>query len=432
MEKRNEKFKMKKKEELAYSRALVPRKGNLYKKITICICFGLIILLVILFTHKCKSIENVFVSGDSAEIVERIYRTGIDTKKEVGRDTMEIDYIDNLTCSISYPEIGIKIIDNQIKMIVTGLKEKFMIKYKDSVSEKATFFQYIDYETYFSSESTMKLIFIEDLVVNDSSIANENVFIYVFNLENGEIMEKYELSKDEYLTTNEEEEERIPIKNEVEGSSPVKLNIEKRGIDPKKPMVAITYDDGPNAVSTPRILDTLEKYNVVATFFDLGQLVNNYPEIVRREELLKCEVGNHTYSHANLNILSEEELRDEISKSEMAFEKALGHKPLLLRPAYGNANAKVREYVDYPLITWSIDSLDWKSRNKDAILQEIRNVKNFDGKIILLHSIYESTAEATEVLIPELIENGYQLVTVSELAYYKGKSLEIGKIYTSF
>lgn len=212
----------------------------------------------------------------------------------------------------------------------------------------------------------------------------------------------------------------------------VELNIKDRGIDPSKPMVAITYDDGPNPVATPRILDTLEKYNAVATFFDLGQLVNTYPAIVRREEALNCEVGNHTYSHANLNILSEEELESEIQKSEAAFEKVLGHKTTLFRPAYGNANMTVKEIVNYPLITWNVDSLDWKSRNKNKILEEIRRIQNYDGKIILLHSIYESTADATEVLVPELIEKGYQLVTVSELAYYKGKTLETGKVYRNF
>ena len=198
-------------------------------------------------------------------------------------------------------------------------------------------------------------------------------------------------------------------------------------------MVALTYDDGPNPISTPRILDTLEKYGVVATFFDLGQLVNTYPDIVRREEHIGCEVGSHTYSHKNLNTLTDEQIQTEIKKSELAFEKALGHNVKLLRPPYGNANLKVKENVEYPLIKWNVDSLDWKSRNKDKILKQIRQRVNYDGDIILMHSIYGSTADATEVLVPELIEQGYQLVTVSELAFYRGNSvLKTGMDYTDF
>ena len=91
------------------------------------------------------------------------------------------------------------------------------------------------------------------------------------------------------------------------------------------------------------------------------------------------------------------------------------------------------ENLDYPIIKWNVDSLDWKTRNKDKIMNEIRKIDNYDGKIILLHSIYGTTADATEILIPELINNGYQLVTVSELAFYKGfTSLKTAQEYKGF
>ena len=213
----------------------------------------------------------------------------------------------------------------------------------------------------------------------------------------------------------------------------VELEILDRGIDPSKPMVAITYDDGPNPKSTPRILDTLEQYNAVATFFDLGQLVNSYPDIVRREEAIGCEVGNHTYSHKNLNTLTDAEIQEEINNSEDAFIKALGHKTVLFRPPYGNSNITVRENWNYPIIKWNVDSLDWKTRDRDKILSEIRKINNYDGHIILLHSIYGTTADATEILVPELIDRGYQLVTVSELAFYKGHTtLQTAEEYRFF
>lgn len=206
----------------------------------------------------------------------------------------------------------------------------------------------------------------------------------------------------------------------------------KRKIDPNKPMVALTFDDGPNPTATPRILDTLEKYKAVATFFDLGINMRNYPNITKREKAIGCEIGSHTYSHKNLDKLSEKEIQDDIKAAASIYENTLGEKLKLVRPPYGNANNTVKATLDYALINWDVDTLDWKTRNVDSILKEIRNYKSLDGRIILMHSIYNSTADAVEKLVPELINKGYQLVTVSELAKYKGYKLQTGTIYYNF
>lgn len=213
----------------------------------------------------------------------------------------------------------------------------------------------------------------------------------------------------------------------------VKLNVPPQGhIDPSKPMVALTFDDGPSIKSTTRILDTLEKYNVHATFFDLGSLMLRYPDIVKREAKLG-EVGTHTYSHKNLNKLSVEELAEELRLSREAYQQVLGYEPKLLRPPYGNANVNVRAGItDMAIINWNVDSLDWKYRNKDLTLNEIDKFGNLDGKIILMHSIHNETADAVEVLVPDLLDRGYQVVSISELAYYKGYTLETGTIYYGF
>lgn len=211
------------------------------------------------------------------------------------------------------------------------------------------------------------------------------------------------------------------------------VNIDKnRNINVHGGMVALTFDDGPNPSSTGRILDVLEKNHAVATFFDLGKLAKSYPDVVKREEAIGCEVGSHSYDHPNLNNLSAEGVQAQVNSSRDVFVSILGHDVSLFRPPYGNANEIVKANVPYPLIHWNVDTLDWKSRNKDAILSEIRKVGNLDGKIILMHSIYESTADAVEVIVPELLSEGYELVTVSELAYYKGYSLNNGEKYYSF
>ena len=110
----------------------------------------------------------------------------------------------------------------------------------------------------------------------------------------------------------------------------------------------------------------------------------------------------------------------------------LGHDVSLLRPPYGNANDLVKSNIPYPLIHWNVDTLDWKTKNKDAIISEVRKIDNLDGKIVLFHSIYETTADAIEVIVPELINQGYQLVTISEMAYYKGETLNPGQKYYGF
>lgn len=213
----------------------------------------------------------------------------------------------------------------------------------------------------------------------------------------------------------------------------INIDIAKnRNIDPNKPMVALTFDDGPSPTSTLRILNTLEKYNAVATFFELGMYAEKYPDIIKKEEEIGCEVGSHSYSHKNFNVLSASEILKEANTTNNILENILGHKVNLLRPPYGNANKLVKAVLSYALINWDIDTLDWKTRNRNAILKEIRKIENYDGRIILMHSIYGTTADAVEIIVPELINKGYQLVTISEMAKYKGKTLESGKIYYNF
>ena len=205
-----------------------------------------------------------------------------------------------------------------------------------------------------------------------------------------------------------------------------------RKIDLSKPMVALTFDDGPNGKATPKLLDTLEKYGVVATFFDLGQNMANYPKVVKREETIGCEVESHTYAHKNLNKLTSAQIKADMEKAEKVYQNVLGHKPSLVRPPYGNANSTVKSTLKYPLINWDIDTLDWKSRNAESVLKEIHKYSDYDGRIILMHGIYNSTAEAVEKLVPELIDKGYQLVTVSEMAKYKNVTLKNGTVYLNF
>lgn len=201
-------------------------------------------------------------------------------------------------------------------------------------------------------------------------------------------------------------------------------------IDPSKPMVAITFDDGPNPDTTNVMLDALEENYAKATFFCLGQNVNYYPEVVQREYDLGMEVGTHTYSHTQLTKLSGAALDEEISKAVEANKNAIGVAPKLMRPPYGSADKTVLNAVgSYGLccVNWSLDTEDWKTKNADATYQMV--MKATDGDVILLHDIHEYNVAAVQKFVPDLIEQGFQLVTVSELYKNRGETLDPGTMH---
>lgn len=202
-----------------------------------------------------------------------------------------------------------------------------------------------------------------------------------------------------------------------------------RNIDPDKLMVALTFDDGPCDPCSNEIMDILAEYNSLATFFDVGSRAEVYPDIVAREVEMGFELGSHTYSHADLAKLSDEEAKAEMDKANDVFISITGKPASLLRPPYGSLGGK-SPLSSIPVVTWSVDTLDWQSRDAEKIMQIIMDEGNLDGKVILMHSLYPSTVEALKTLVPYLIDNGYQLVTVSELAKYKyGDDLQPGTVY---
>ena len=201
-----------------------------------------------------------------------------------------------------------------------------------------------------------------------------------------------------------------------------------RKIDKNKKMVALTYDDGPS-IYTPRVLKTLKENNSVATFFVVGNRVPTYSDTVKKAHDMGCEIGNHTYEHKCLTRISETEVRRQISRTNKNVKKVTGQTPVIMRPTGGATNPNVKQWVGMPSIIWSIDTLDWKTRNagstKKAVLDHVK-----DGDIVLMHDLYSATATASETIIPELVRRGYQLVTVSELAECRGGMKETGAYYS--
>lgn len=201
-----------------------------------------------------------------------------------------------------------------------------------------------------------------------------------------------------------------------------------KDVDADAPMVALTFDDGPNPQYTGRILSVLEANYSHATFFVVGTNAEKYPEMLQAIVSSGNEIGNHTYSHANLTDIASADVEEEIDKVNRAVKKATGEIATVIRPPYGAYDDEVLSQLQQPVVLWDLDTEDWDSRNAQTIVDNIlANVE--DGDIILMHDIYDSTAEAVELLIPRLKEMGYQVVSVSEMAGYKGKKLELHKAY---
>ncbi|WP_019229065.1 polysaccharide deacetylase family protein [Sedimentibacter sp. B4] len=201
----------------------------------------------------------------------------------------------------------------------------------------------------------------------------------------------------------------------------------KREIDPNKPMIALTYDDGPSKY-TKEILDLLKENNSAATFFVLGSQASKYEETVKQMIENGNQIGNHSYDHKRLTLLNDEELYDQINKTDNLIYEIAMYRPFVMRPPYGSTTEALKEKIQKPIINWSIDTRDWESRNAETITQIIyENVK--DGDIILMHDLYESSLEASKTVIPELINRGYQLVTISELSESREVMLRAGQTY---
>ena len=206
--------------------------------------------------------------------------------------------------------------------------------------------------------------------------------------------------------------------------------IQSNIIDPSKPMVALTFDDGPSEY-TAQIIDILDQYNAMATFCIIGVQAEPRRDIIARAFEAGCEIIGHSWSHSNLALLPEQQIEREILDTNLIIESITGQVPQIYRVPYGAINTRVRQVsqrLGFSIVAWSVDPKDWMARDAgligDAIMADVH-----DGAIIICHDTHEATAEAMKRVIPKLIEEGYQMVTVSDLFTYKGIELEPGKVY---
>ncbi len=222
-----------------------------------------------------------------------------------------------------------------------------------------------------------------------------------------------------------QQQEETPAAPEPEHDNPY-------GIDPAKPMIALTFDDGPSKY-TWDIVDVLKNHNARATFFLLGSRVATHQAAIDNVLAYHNEIASHTFAHKNLTKLTESEAVEQVRLVDEALQQQHSYTPALLRLPYGAKNEQVQEILKAegkPIIGWSVDPYDWKVKNKEKVVNHILNSVQ-DGDIVLMHDIYGPTAEAVAELVPALQERGYQLVTVSELFQFRGVSPQPGQYYRS-
>ncbi len=184
------------------------------------------------------------------------------------------------------------------------------------------------------------------------------------------------------------------------------------------PYIALTFDDGPHATLTPKLLDILKEKGVKVTFFVLGECVAANPAVLQRAAAEGHEIGNHSWDHKALTKGGGSGVAMEINQTNAAIENAIGRKPTLVRPPYGATNAaitkRLNEEFGLKVIMWDVDPLDWKVRNSAHVKEEILKSTK-PGSIVLSHDIHPTTVDAMAATIDALKEKGFKFVTVSEL-----------------
>ena len=202
--------------------------------------------------------------------------------------------------------------------------------------------------------------------------------------------------------------------------------------DKTKKHLALTFDDGPSPYTTGKIIKALKKTNSRATFFVLGtNITKKTKKLIKAEKNIGCEVGNHSYSHPDLKYKSAKKVKAQLKKTDRKIKKITGERPSVCRAPYGSYNKKVLKIMNRPNLFWSVDTLDWKYRSSKRLVKYVRKHEK-NGAVILMHDIQPSTAKAVSKILKNLKKDGYEAVTVTELAAIRGNNLRNGKTYVKF
>ena len=354
-----------------------------------------------------------------------------DIKMEIYSD---IKQNNNKFISINYPKTNIRRLNKYIKKDINKAVKTFNkldneekelnIDYTYNVVNdnyiNVSLKKYISYnnyqneniDTYVFDKKSNSLLSINDIIYDSSKYQNkltdkfvfDEEYITFFSIHNNKIMEdKVKLNSENAKIAIQKKEETNFINYETVNKT----------IDSNKPIIALTFDDGPSKY-TKQIVDLLKKYNCNATFFVLGNKVKIYKDTIKESISNGNEIGNHSYNHKWLSRLKVEDIKEQINKTQDILKKEVNYTPILLRPTYGSVNKKIRNNTNLEIVLWNVDTLDWKIKSSKKIAdRSLLQIK--DRSIILMHDTHERTYEALKIMIPKLIAEGYQFVTISEI-----------------
>ncbi len=284
------------------------------------------------------------------------------------------------------------IADEDFSKFVSLLKTKLFQKYKDCIlldEFKATITEQYDYPLFTFDHETLTIYFNPaQITASYCDILDIDIPLNQFHL-------------------------KLPITPEIKLDTTINLLAPSKVIDPERKVVALTFDDGPSKY-TNEILEILKENDACATFFVIGNKVEIYKETMQKMVAYGNEIGNHSYNHKWLTKLTEENLQEQITKTQEIIESTTGFTPTLIRPTYGSISAKLRSQLSLDIVMWTVDTSDWKYKSVDRIVKEATKATK-DLDIILMHDTHKRTVDAIKKIIPELQQQGFEFVTVSEL-----------------
>lgn len=329
-------------------------------------------------------------------------------------------YLDNNKClslnynvsPISKYEVNVYLsCNNRPINFIYNLKKRKFLKLDDFIIDKDKF-----------SNKVRELLYLK---YPKDLFSDIDVFSGTFDIKENEIKGYYIIHNNEYSIRINNNEIKGLIKYDHVYDKDYKN--EEYKLDTSKKIIAFTFDDGPS-IYDKEIVNILKNNHASATFFIVGSRIDTYSDVVKYMVSNSMEVGNHTFDHKSMVKISDEEKEAQIFNTNDKFKNLTNKDLYLFRPSYGAINKDVLVKANMPVILWDVDTLDWKTRNKDLIKEEILN-NSKDGSIVLMHSLYASTRDALKEVLPILYERGYEVVSVSELAKIKGITLNAGETY---
>ena len=431
---------------------------DIVKKIIICICLSILLILVLFMplanadcTLYASDGRTITVSEDEAELYKQVgWYDSPDDARFITMYSMDGRTIEIVNAQReAYKNVGWYDSLEDVTITMYSMDGRTLTVYKDlaeAYHKVGWFYNLSDVAVTMYAEDGRTLTVLKEqtelyrqvgwfynlsdvTVIMYDELGNANTVFKAEAPEKEALGWTYKPNKSNQLMFSDDGRVIYVPKSQTEAYKAVGWYLGGGEIDPSLPMLAITFDDGPGKY-TDEILDCLEKYGARATFFVQGKNVAGYSSVVKRAVEIGCEIGNHTWDHKSLTTLSSGQISSEISNTNNAVYRAAGVYPSIYRPPYGAYNNSVLSSVAMPAILWSVDTLDWKTRDADKTFASVRNGAA-DGAIILMHDIHAPTAKAAVRIIPYLLKQGYQLVTVSELIEAKKGSPVSGKVYNN-